>query len=187
MGAGLLRRGEARSRGIRVEAVGGRSAGTFERDDSPWRTRVSARVAGGPGNRRAAERLPGPIEVGGVLYPSVTHAYWALSAEDPEVRERIRASERPYDAQKIAEEASRVQGWPQARTAVMAGLMRAKYAQHPELAEILLGTGDAPIGYGGIDSDHWITRGDRGRNWVGRLLELVRSDICAQRSGLPLS
>ncbi|MGW3772958.1 NADAR family protein [Actinomadura verrucosospora] len=138
-----------------------------------------------PGIDALQNDYPAPIEAGGVLYPSVTHAYWALSTEDPQVRERIRAAERPYDAQKLAEEASRVQGWPQVRTAVMAGLMRAKYARHPELAEILLGTGDAPIGYGGIESDHWITRGDRGRNWVGRLLELIRSEIRAQRSGLP--
>ncbi|MEU4824099.1 NADAR family protein [Actinomadura citrea] len=137
-----------------------------------------------PGIDALQNDCPAPIEAGGVLYPSVTHAYWALSAEDPQVREQIRAAERPYDAQKIAEEASRVQGWPQARTAVMAGLLRAKYAQHPELAEILLGTGDAPIGYGGSESDHWITRGEKGRNWVGRLLELVRSEIRAQRAGL---
>lgn len=128
---------------------------------------------------------PSPIDVGGVVYPSVVHAYWALATVDPEVRERIRAAERPDEAQEIAEEATRVRDWPRARTAVMAGLLRAKFTQHPELAEILLGTGDAPIAYTGMDSDHWIIRGGKGRNWIGRLLELIRSELHAQKSGLP--
>ncbi|TDD68250.1 NADAR family protein [Actinomadura darangshiensis] len=130
---------------------------------------------------------PSAIEVGGVVYPSVTHAYWALSTADPEARERIRAAERPYEARKTAEETPRVENWSQVRTAVMAALLRAKYAQHPDLAEVLLGTGDAPIGYSGVDSDHWITRGGKGRNWVGRLLELVRSELQAQKAGIPFA
>ncbi|WP_205719130.1 NADAR family protein [Actinomadura geliboluensis] len=129
---------------------------------------------------------PRPIEVGGVVYPSVEHAYWALSTDDAGARELICAAERGYGARKAAEEAPRVQGWAQARTAVMAGLLRAKYAQHPDLAEILVGTGDAPLAYSGTDSDHWNTRGGAGRNWVGRLLELVRSELQAERAGIGL-
>ncbi|MEU5994505.1 NADAR family protein [Spirillospora sp. NPDC047418] len=128
---------------------------------------------------------PSPIDVGGAVYPSVEHAYWALSTADPEVREQIRAAERAYEAQKIAAEATRVQDWSQVRTAAMAGLLRAKFTQHPELAEILLGTGDAPIAYSGMGSDHWAAGGGKGRNWIGRLLELLRSEIHAQRSGSP--
>ncbi|MGP4024469.1 NADAR family protein [Actinomadura sp. 3N407] len=129
---------------------------------------------------------PSPIEIGSVVYPSVKHAYWAMSTADPDVRERIRTAETPYGAQEIAEGASRVENWPQVRTAVMAGLLRAKYAQHPELADILIGTGDAPIGYTGLGSNHWRTYGEQGRNWVGRLLELVRSELQAHRAGIAL-
>jgi predicted NAD-dependent protein-ADP-ribosyltransferase YbiA (DUF1768 family) len=139
-----------------------------------------------PGVDALQNDYPAPVEVGGVVYPTVTHAYWALSTEDPEARERIRAAERPYEARGIAEEAPRLQDWPHIRTAVMSGLLRAKYTRHPELAEILLDTGDAPLAYGGMESDHWITRGNEGRNWVGRLLELIRSEIRAQRAGVTL-
>ncbi|MUN35591.1 NADAR family protein [Actinomadura litoris] len=132
------------------------------------------------------DEFPAPIEVGGVVYPSVSHAYWALSTADRGARERIREAETPSEARKLAAESARVEGWPDARTAVMAGLQRAKFAQHPRLAAILLGTGDAPIGYGGMDSDHWATRGDRGRNWSGRLLELVRSELQAQAAGIEI-
>ncbi|MBO2460414.1 NADAR family protein [Actinomadura violacea] len=129
---------------------------------------------------------PAEIEVGGAVYPSVKHAYWALSTADPEVREQVRTAERSYDAQRIADPAPRVPGWPDARTAVMAGLLRAKFDQHPDLAAVLLGTGDAPIGYTGPDSDHWVSRGEAGRNWIGRLLELVRSEHQAREAGIPL-
>ncbi|MEO3825375.1 NADAR family protein [Actinomadura sp. B10D3] len=129
---------------------------------------------------------PSQIEVGNVVYPSVKHAYWALSTSEPEVRERIRLAERPYDAKKMAEEAPRVENWAQARTAVMAGLLRAKYDQHPDLAEILLGTGDSPLAHGGTGSEHWGTHGATGRNWVGRLLELVRSELQARKAGIPV-
>ncbi|MFI0411854.1 NADAR family protein [Actinomadura sp. 3N508] len=127
---------------------------------------------------------PSPIEVGGVSYPSVAHAYWALSTGDSAVRERIRAAERGFDARKLAETAPRVENWPRIRTAVMAGLIRAKYRQHPELAEVLLGTRDAPIAYTGMESRHWNTDGGTGRNWVGRLLELVRSELQVQDSDI---
>ncbi|MEU8341862.1 NADAR family protein [Spirillospora sp. NPDC048832] len=129
---------------------------------------------------------PRPIEVEGVVYSSVEHAYWALSTDDPAARERIRSAERGIDARLAAEEVPRVQGWAEARTAVMAGLLRAKYTQHPDLAETLMGTGDASLAYNGMESDHWRTRGSAGRNWVGRLLEVVRSELQAERAGIPL-
>jgi predicted NAD-dependent protein-ADP-ribosyltransferase YbiA (DUF1768 family) len=71
----------------------------------------------------------------------------------------------------------------------MAGLLRAKFTQHPALAEILLGTGDARIAYSGYEeSPYWRTaRDDQGRNWVGRLLELVRSELHAAGTGSGLS
>ncbi|MFD0685819.1 NADAR family protein [Actinomadura fibrosa] len=129
---------------------------------------------------------PAPIRVGTTVYPSVTHAYWALSTADAGVRESIRLASRPSDARKLAEGAERVEGWAGARTAVMAGLLRAKFAQHPELADILLGTRDAPFAYTGMESEHWVTAGEKGRNWVGRLLELIRSEIRAEYADIPV-
>lgn len=69
------------------------------------------------------------------------------------------------------------------RPAVMAGLLRAKFTQHPELAQILLATGDATISYTGLsDSPYWRDIPDqRGRNWTGRLLELTHAELHAQQ------
>ena len=51
-----------------------------------------------------------------------------------------------------------------------------RLSQRPaDRAGYLVGTGDARIHYGGVDSPYWSTGGEAGRNWMGRLLELVRS------------
>lgn len=76
--------------------------------------------------------------------------------------------------------------WEHARTAVMTSLLRAKYDQHPDLAEILLETDDATVIYDDADSAFWGDNAGRGRNWTGRLLELVRSELHARRAGIDL-
>ena len=57
--------------------------------------------------------------------------------------------------------------------------LRAKYTQHKDLAKALLAT-DGRIEYAnGIDGFWTSYRG--GRNWIGRLLELVRAELRARR------
>lgn len=65
----------------------------------------------------------------------------------------------------------------------MAGLLRAKFTQHPALGRVLVSTEDARISYTGLsDSPFWRDVSDgRGRNWIGRLLELTRSELAAQQ------
>ncbi|MFC9324061.1 NADAR domain-containing protein [Kitasatospora sp. NPDC057015] len=63
--------------------------------------------------------------------------------------------------------------------ALMAGVLRAKFAQHPDAAGVLLATGDAVIRYHDPDSAYWGAEGRSGRNWMGRLLELVRAELAA--------
>jgi predicted NAD-dependent protein-ADP-ribosyltransferase YbiA (DUF1768 family) len=67
----------------------------------------------------------------------------------------------------------------------MARLLRAKFSQHPHLAEILLATGDGRIEYTSFGSGYWNAGRGKRRNWMGRLLELIRSEIAAQRASSP--
>ncbi|MEU6310864.1 NADAR family protein [Streptomyces sp. NPDC047014] len=189
-------RGETVTREVYEEAVG------YFEEREQWRTKAAARVpADGPAEsfapavkiyhsypQRALEDpgkqglrndYPAPIVVGDVTYPSVAHAYWARSAAEPEVRDAVVAAETGGRARALAEAAGRREGWERVRTAVMAGLLRAKYEQHPELAAILLATGDATLLYDDADSGFWGDNAGRGRNWSGRLLELVRSELAA--------
>ncbi|HEY9368735.1 NADAR family protein [Streptomyces sp.] len=112
-----------------------------------------------PGLAVLRNEWPAPVRVGDVTYSSVAEAWAAI---DPPA---------------------------EARTAVMAALLRAKYDQHPDLAEILAGTGTARIhwraSYCDADAGFWGCEAD-GRNWLGRLSELVRAELNVHRMGLSL-
>ncbi|MFJ3901681.1 NADAR family protein [Streptomyces sp. NPDC090025] len=130
-----------------------------------------------PDKRALRNDYPTPIALDDTTYPSVAHAYWAQSVADPETRSAVAAAETGAKAQTLAAKAARREGWDRTRTAVMSRALRAKYAQHPELAAVLLATGDATLIYDDADSSFWGDNGGRGRNWMGRLLELVRSEL----------
>ncbi|MFD9560784.1 NADAR family protein [Streptomyces sp. NPDC059994] len=136
-----------------------------------------------PGTKALRNDYPAPVDVDGTTYLSVAHAYWALSTADPAARAAIMEADSSFAARKLAADAGRRDGWEQVRPAVMTRLLRAKYTQHPALAEVLLSTDDATLVYDDSDSDFWGDRSGRGRNWTGRLLELIRSELHAERCG----
>ncbi|MGW3966047.1 NADAR family protein [Amycolatopsis sp. NPDC005003] len=117
---------------------------------------------------------PAVVHHGGREYASVMHAYWALSTDDAGWRDRIAAAPRGIDARTLGEEAPRRAGWPAARLGVMAALLRDKFERHPAMAATLLGTGEARLLYSDRASKYWSSGG---ANWLGRLLELVRSEL----------
>lgn len=123
--------------------------------------------------------FPAPLTYGGQTYPTIIHGYWANAAAERRDHDRIRDAATVRKAHETGGQCALRQDWAVVRTAVMADLLRAKFTQHPELAEILLSTRDARISYTGIsESPFWTDRGPReGRNWVGRLLELVRAEL----------
>ncbi|MFI9588676.1 NADAR family protein [Streptomyces sp. NPDC052236] len=130
--------------------------------------------------------FPAPVVFAGETYPSVLHGYWALSAADASNHDQIRDAPTGREAHDMGGRAKRRADWPSVRLALMRGLLEAKFTQHPDLAEILLSTGDSVISYTGLsDSPFWRDVPDRrGRNWMGRLLELTRSELVA-RQALP--
>ncbi|MEU6260056.1 NADAR family protein [Streptomyces sp. NPDC047043] len=140
-----------------------------------------------PGLSALRNDFPAPVRYAGDTYPSVLHGYWALSAAEETDRIAVRDASTPGEAHDLGGRAPRRDDWPDVRLAVMAGLLRAKFTQHSEPAEILLGTGDARIRYTGYsESPYWRdARDDSGRNWTGRLLELVRAELLAERVSWP--
>jgi predicted NAD-dependent protein-ADP-ribosyltransferase YbiA (DUF1768 family) len=130
-----------------------------------------------PGPEALQIDCPALVVHGGREYPSVTHAYWALSTDDAAWHDRIAAAEDGLDARILAVEAPRRDGWPAVRLGVMAALLRDKFDRHPAMAEQLTETGDAPLIYTDWGSRYWSSRGD---NWLGRLLELVRSEVAGR-------
>ena len=131
-----------------------------------------------PGFGVLQNNFPAPITVGGTTYPTVIHAYWALSVDDDDLRKRIAATENPHQAKGLAEGAPRRQHWADARLAVMSCLLRAKFNQHPQLADVLLSTGDATL----VSNESAFSR--FWTHWAGRLLEVVRAELAAERAGI---
>jgi predicted NAD-dependent protein-ADP-ribosyltransferase YbiA (DUF1768 family) len=143
-------------------------------------------LAGRPADYRYLENdFRAKIEVEGLAYRTVTHAYWALSTDDLETRGRIRRARSPRDARKLGIGAPRLPGWPGVRVAVMTTLVRAKFHQHPKLAKRLRETGNARL----VDNhDLWSAYwgGFQGRNWLGRILELVRAELILETTSSPV-
>jgi predicted NAD-dependent protein-ADP-ribosyltransferase YbiA (DUF1768 family) len=127
--------------------------------------------------------FPAPFTYAGQTYPTIIHGYWASAAAARSDHDRIRDAPTVREARETGGRCALRPDWAVARTAVMADLLRAKFTQHSELAEILLSTADARISYTGVsESPFWTDRGPReGRNWVGRLLELVRAELLRPR------
>lgn len=123
--------------------------------------------------------FPAPFTYAGHTYPTVIHGYWSSAVAARSDHDRIRDAGTVREAHETGGRCTLRPDWAAARTAVMAELLRAKFTQHPELADILLSTADARISYTGVsESPFWTDRGPRGgRNWVGRLLELVRAEL----------
>ena len=70
--------------------------------------------------------------------------------------------------------------WEQVKVGIMEEIVRAKFAQHPELAAKLLATGDRVL----IEGNHWgdtfwgvDTRTGQGENHLGQILMKVRSEL----------
>ncbi|RFU36992.1 NADAR family protein [Actinomadura logoneensis] len=123
--------------------------------------------------------FPSPLTYRGQTYRTALHAYWAQAVAAPDDHDRVRDAETAHEAQELGGSRPLQPDWPARRLAVMTDILRAKFAQHPPMAAILLATGDAPLSYQGYsESPFWTDRGPRGgRNWMGRLLELVRSEL----------
>jgi predicted NAD-dependent protein-ADP-ribosyltransferase YbiA (DUF1768 family) len=131
-----------------------------------------------PPVQRLYNGFPHEVAVDGQVYPNLDLAYWAMCVTDAAEREAIAAARTGTAASKIvAASASRVPDWHLVRTAIMLRLLRLKVEQHPDLAEVLTATGDARIRYSDLGSPFWSSGPDPGGNWVGRLLELVRSEL----------
>lgn len=121
---------------------------------------------------------PAALEVDGDSYPSVAHAYWARSVRDGADHDLIRAEPYAGKARHMALDFDRRPGWSGRRLAVMAELLDTKFRQHPDLAAALLATGEKALLYQEAQDSFWGC--DGGRNSMGRLLELIRSQLLPQ-------
>jgi N-glycosidase YbiA len=137
----------------------------------------------------------------GKRYNSAEALYQSLKFTDPQYREVIRLAKTPHQSkvlasQRIAQKAppwrlalnetirhhmedrgvSIRNDWDDVKLQVMRRCLLAKFTQHPHLAEILIGTGNASIVENSAIDSFWGCGADgKGENHLGKLLVQTRA------------
>ena len=101
---------------------------------------------------------PAPIELFGITFPTVEHAYVYAKIDgntDPasirlksDIRHRL---EQPDEVKRAGMEALLRPDWNYVRLPIMTMLVSAKFNQHPDLGEKLVATGQAQL----TEGNHW--------------------------------
>lgn len=125
-----------------------------------------------------------PVVVRGKRWPTSEHFFQAQKFEDARDREAVRAANSPTLAARAGRDRKRKlrRDWESVKVSIMREALDAKFRQHPVLADLLLGTGDALLVEHTESDDFWGDGGDgSGRNELGRLLMAVREALrCAR-------
>jgi hypothetical protein len=119
-----------------------------------------------------------PIKLDGKLWPTSEHYFQGQKFVDPATRERIRRASTPAEAARLGRSRKlRLRpDWEAVKVAVMRKAVEAKFAQHADLAAMLLATGDAALVEHTPNDEFWGDGGDgSGRNVLGRILMDVRA------------
>ncbi|KAH9932389.1 uncharacterized protein B0H18DRAFT_987921 [Fomitopsis serialis] len=115
----------------------------------------------------------------GNTYPTAEHLFQAhkFMITRPDLADRIRGLPSPRAALEEAGRLRRLQrtDWFDVNISVMDAILEAKFTQHPELREMLLGTGESSlIEDSPVDSFWGWGRDGQGRNELGKALMRLR-------------
>lgn len=126
------------------------------------------------------------VELDGVLYPTVEHAFQAAKTVDPFLRAHILSLPRPGQAKKAGRKVDLRLGWDTLKVDIMFGLLLQKFAQPDLRAKLMLTLGrQLEEGNDWHDVFWGICRGDchlgphlpYGENQLGKLLMKVRKEL----------
>lgn len=114
----------------------------------------------------------------GIVYPSSEHAYQAAKFLSLERRLAIASLATPAEAKKVGQSGYLRPNWDLIKDKVMYKIVHAKFRQNPDLAKLLLATGDALLIEGNTWGDtYWGVCNGVGRNKLGKLLMKIREEI----------
>ncbi|WP_435021489.1 NADAR family protein [Tundrisphaera sp. TA3] len=123
---------------------------------------------------------PHPISLKGKKWPTSEHYFQAQKFAGTPDEEEVRQAKSPMIAARMGRSRKRPlrKDWESAKDRIMHEAVMAKFAQHADLREILLGTGDATIVEHTENDAYWGDGGDgRGKNMLGRILMRVRAEL----------
>ena len=128
---------------------------------------------------------PHPFEYEGLTYPNAEAAFQAQKCSDPAGRIRYTRIKNPVIAKRMGRHESLPADWEATCFDIMNAILHQKFAV-PELAQLLLSTGDAYLEEG----NHWHDnrwgncscdkcREKTGQNWLGKILMGIRDELNA--------
>jgi ribA/ribD-fused uncharacterized protein len=117
------------------------------------------------------------VEMDGIIYPTVEHAFQAAKTFDRNDRERIREANSPRQAKRVGRSVSLRSDWDNVRVDVMKELLLKKF-ETSELRKQLLATRDAQLVSGG--DSFWGMVDGMGLNQLGKLLMEIRSELMTE-------
>lgn len=127
---------------------------------------------------------PSPVQFEGRLYPTAEHAYQAGKARKPEVRDWILSAPSPALAAMAAHGLYTwdvTPNWAEIKFDRMRRVLRAKFEQHPELRETLIGTQRARLVEAGTVNNAvnrlWGEVNGVGQNMLGIMLMELRAEF----------
>jgi len=123
---------------------------------------------------------PSTITFEGSLYPTVEHAYQASKTLDVDCRRLIRSASSPNDAKRLGRSITLRHDWNEVKVQLMRFLVKEKF-KNPFLRHLLVSTGDLRL----INENRWNDKfwgmvDGAGENWLGKILEEVRSEAKAE-------
>jgi ribA/ribD-fused uncharacterized protein len=126
---------------------------------------------------------PATVEMYGLSYPSVEHAYQAAKTLDPVERVTIRQAASAADAKRLGRIVTVRPDWLENRASFMLKLVERKFAL-PSLRDKLLATGSEELVEGNSWGDtYWGVCDGKGANTLGLILMLVRERLAAEERG----
>jgi ribA/ribD-fused uncharacterized protein len=125
------------------------------------------------------------FELDGFEWPSVEHYYQAMKYADADYREQIRQTPHPADAAKLgkSKKHQRRKDWDKVKVTYMTRGTYIKCRTHPEVAQMLLDTGEVEIAEVSQYDYFWGSGRDlRGNNAFGKMLMGVRDKLREEQS-----
>ena len=123
---------------------------------------------------------PHPVELKGRRWPTSEHYFQAQKFIGTEHEEAVRMAKSPMVAARMGRSRERPlrQDWETVKDDIMREVVRAKFAQHPELRSLLLSTGEAQLVEHMANDRYWADGGDgTGQNRLGQLLMEIRAEL----------
>lgn len=128
------------------------------------------------------------FDLDGLHWPSVEHYFQAMKSEDAALRARVAATQHPREARRVGR-SRRVKlrkDWKKVRRVIMTRAVYTKCKTHPEVAKVLLATGDNPLVALNSYDYYWgCGRDGRGHNTYGVVLMDVRDKLREEQLSIP--